>query len=70
MNERYDTAHLFSTELDWLVVMAQNPGTKGYAWDKAKRYESAWPDVYAGLPEALEKRMKELKGETHGNQDH
>ncbi len=60
MTGRYDTDHLFNRALGHYFHMAQQPGFKQYAWEQAKDWERAWPDVYTGLPMKLAEKMKEL----------
>jgi hypothetical protein len=47
--------------LDHLVMMAQHPGAKAYAWHAAKRYEEINPYDLNGLQDELRERMLKEK---------
>lgn len=48
----------YDTELDWLVKLAGDPNWKRYSWDKAKRLEAEFPEMWGGIAEDLKNRMK------------
>ena len=50
--------HAFQEALENLVKLAQDDGTKHYAWHEAKQLEAQEHGMYRGICEALKERMK------------
>lgn len=48
----------FVEALENLVKLAQNDGTKHYAWHEAKQLEAQEHGMYRGICEALKARME------------
>lgn len=43
----------FQTQLAWLVTMAQCPGFKAYAWQRAQELDALWPGISDALKAAM-----------------
>ena len=52
---------LFNSELDALVLLAEQPAWKAYAWHRAQQLEQHWTGFWVGLPAALTAAMHERK---------
>lgn len=47
----------YDTEIEWLLKLAGDPNWKRYAWEKAKRLEAEFPQMWSGIAEDLKQRV-------------